>query len=142
MRLSRSFDVEQSPSVAARIAAADETLPRLFPDARTEIIERSGDRRTTQTHYTALGREGVATFHFDVAGDGSIRFEKICDGNVWRQLEGVVTFVQRGTGTRVSLEMQGRTKTLVPELAIRGPMKDQIEQMSDALRDCIEQGGD
>lgn len=142
MRLNRSFEVAQPPDVAARVAGADDTLPRLFPDARTEIVERSGKRRTTRTHYTALGRPGVATFHFDVEPDGSIRFEKVCDGNVWKQLEGVVSFRKRGAGTRVTLEMNGRTKTLVPEIAIRGPMNEQIEQMSEALRTCIEEGGD
>jgi hypothetical protein len=34
--------------------------------------------------------------------------------------------------------MEGRTKSLVPEVAIRGPMRDQIEQMASALRRRLE----
>jgi hypothetical protein len=140
MRLEKKFDVEQPADLAARIASQEETLVRLFPDSETEIVERSEARRTTRTRYRALGREGVATFHFSFLPDGTVEFEKVCDGNVWRELSGRVTFESRGSGTRVKLRMDGRTKTLVPELAIRGPMRDQIDQMSDALRECIESG--
>ncbi len=140
MRLSKSFDVRQPADMAARIAASDETLTQLFADSKTEIVERDGNRRTAQTHYTALGREGVATFHFTIQPDLSIEFEKVCDGNIWRKLQGVVSFCKRGSGTRVSLEMDGRTKTLVPEIAIRAPMKEQLDQMSQALRECIAKG--
>ncbi|MFP8881934.1 MAG: hypothetical protein VCE43_21905 [Myxococcota bacterium] len=55
MQLTRSFEVDQPADAAARIAASDETLTRLFESARTEIIERDGNRPTTRTHYTALG---------------------------------------------------------------------------------------
>ena len=37
--------------------------------------------------------------------------------------------------------MDGATKALVPELTIRGPMKDQIQQMAAALRERIESAG-
>ena len=104
----------------------------------TEIVEREGNRRTTQTHYNALGREGVATFHFHSLPDGCIAFEKVCDGNVWQELSGKVLFEKRGGGTQVTLKMVGRTKALVPEFAIRSPMRDQIEQMASSLRACIE----
>ena len=40
--------------------------------------------------------------------------------------------------TLVRIEMEGRTKALVPEFTIKGPMQEQIEQMADALRRCIE----
>jgi len=138
MRLEKSFEVDRPPDFTARIAARDETLVSLFADAKTEIVEHDGDRRTTQTHYNALGREGVATFHFHSLPDGRISFEKVCDGNVWQELSGIVSFAKRGNGTQVTLKMVGRTKTLVPEFAIRGPMRDQIEQMASSLRVCIE----
>ena len=134
MRLQKQFDVSQPPDVAALIAARDDTLRQLFSDSKTEIVERSDNRRTTRTHYRVLGKEGVATFHFLSLPEGSITFEKVCDGNVWRELSGKVTFDKRGDGTRVTLQMTGRTKTLVPELAIRGPMREQIDQMATALR--------
>ncbi len=138
MRLEKNFEVDRLPNVACRIAARDETLISLFADAKTEIVEREDNRRTTRTHYHALGREGVATFHFHSLPDGRITFEKICDGNVWQELSGTVSFEKRGYGTQVTLKMIGRTKALVPEFAIRVPMRDQIEQMASSLRVCIE----
>ncbi len=138
MRLEKSFEVDRRPDTASRIVSRDETLLSLFADAKTEIGEREGNRRTTQTHYRALGREGVATFHFHSLPDGRISFEKICDGNVWQELSGTVSFEKRGHGTQVTLKMIGRTKALVPEFAIRVPMREQIEQMALSLRMCIE----
>jgi hypothetical protein len=138
VRLEKNFEVDRRPDFASRIAVRDETLISLFTDAKTEIVEREGNRRTTRTHYQALGREGVATFHFDFLPDGHISFEKVCDGNVWQELSGTVSFEKRGKGTQVTLKMVGRTKTLVPEFAIRAPMRDQIEQMASSLRACIE----
>jgi hypothetical protein len=127
--------------VVSRIATLDETLLGLFSDAKTEIVAREGRRRTTRTHYQALGREGVATFHFDFLPEGTIEFEKVCDGNVWQELVGAVSFRELGEGTRVTLRMDGRTKTFVPEFAIRGEMRKQIDQMASALQACIEAGG-
>ena len=127
--------------MVSRIAARDETLLNLFPDATTEIVARDGSRRTTRTCYQAFGREGVATFHFDFSPEGTIEFEKVCDGNVWQELVGAVLFRRHGEGTQVTLRLDGRTKALVPEFAIRGEMRNQIDQMASALRACIETGG-
>jgi len=138
VRLEKSFEVDRPPEVVARIASLDETLLSLFADSKTEIVEREGNRRTTRTHYHALGREGVATFHFHTLPDGRISFEKVCDGNVWQELSGTVLFNKRGRGTQVTLKMIGRTKALVPEFAIRSPMRDQIEQMASSLRACMQ----
>ena len=138
MRLEKNFEVDRLPGFASRVASRDETLLSLFADAKTEIVEREGNRRTTRTHYRALGREGVATFHFHSLPDGRISFEKICDGNVWQELSGTVSFEKRGSGTQVTLKMVGRTKALVPEFAIRAPMRDQIEQMASSLRASME----
>jgi hypothetical protein len=140
MRLERQFDVQQSAGAAARIAARDDTLLSLFPDSSTEIVEREEAIRTTRTHYSMLGRPGVATFRFFVLPEGSISFEKVCDGNVWEELKGQVSFCEHGEGARVTLQMTGRTKTFVPELTISGSMQDQIEEMASALRTCIEAG--
>ena len=138
MRLEKNFEVDRPTDLASRIASRDETLISLFADTKTEIVERDGNRRTTRTHYHALGREGIATFHFDFLPDGRISFEKVCDGKVWQELSGTVSFEKRGNGTQVTLRMVGRTKALVPEFAIRAPMRDQIEQMASSLRACIE----
>jgi hypothetical protein len=138
VRLEKKFEVSRTPDFASRVASRDETIVSLFDDAKTEIVEREDDRRTTQTHYNALGREGVATFHFHFLPDGRISFEKVCDGKVWQELSGNVSFERRGSGTQVTLKMVGRTKALVPEFAIRAPMRDQIAQMASSLRACIE----
>jgi len=134
VRLEKQFDVKAPREVAAAVLKSDDALVGLFPDSETEVVERKGGRRTTRTKYTALGREGVATFHFDLADDGNVRFEKVCDGRIWKELHGAVTFASRGQGTRVTIEMEGRTKSLIPEFTIRGPMQEQIDQMAAALR--------
>jgi hypothetical protein len=138
MHLEKSFEVAVARDLAVAVIARDETLVDLFPDTRTEIVESSADHKTARSHYTALGREGTATFHFDFLMDGNVRFEKVCDGNVWRELHGELSFEERGADTRVRIAMDGRTKPLVPEFTIKGPMKDQIEGMARALRSVLE----
>jgi hypothetical protein len=138
VHLEKEFSVRKERGDAARIAAKDETLQGLFPDTRTEIVERKDNRRTTQSHYTALGRAGTATFHFTFQPSGDVEFEKVCDGNVWRELKGTLRFVAEGKKTRVRIAMDGRTKSLVPEFTIKGAMRDQIEQMASALRERLE----
>jgi hypothetical protein len=140
MHLEKQFDVKRPRAEAVAIAARDETLLGLFPDTRTEIVASQGSRRTTRTTYTALGRQGTATFHFDFGSDGDVSFEKVCDGNVWRELRGTLSFRESARGTRVRVEMDGRTKGLVPEFTIKGAMRDQIEQMARALRERLEDG--
>jgi carbon monoxide dehydrogenase subunit G len=132
--MEKEFDVERPRAEAVALLADDAVLRDLFPDTRTEIVGRQGARKTIESHYTALGREGVATFHFDFAPDGDVRFEKVCDGRVWKELRGAVTLSDRRQGTRVRIEIEGRTKALVPEFAIRGPMQEQLEQMARALK--------
>jgi hypothetical protein len=139
MHLEKEFDVEQPRAAAIALVAQDETLLNLFPDTRTEIVESRGNRRTLRSHYRALGQQGTATFHFEFDPGGEVCFEKVCDGRIWRELKGVVSFEARGKGTRVRVVMDGRTKALVPEFTIRGAMQEQIEQMATALRRRLEQ---
>lgn len=133
MQMSRSFSVSRSRDEVVEALACDEAVLDLMPGGTTELVETVGDRRTTCTHYSALGREGVATFHFDTLLDGNLRFEKVCDGRVWSELRGEVVVDEEGSGARITIEMRGRTKTLVPEFAIKGPMEEQIDEMSSAL---------
>ena len=130
--------MNRSRDDAVECVAQDDTLLELFGDARSEIIERAGDRRTVRSRYNALGREGTATFHFDFLLDGGVRFEKVCDGRVWRRLVGEVSFEERGSGTRVVVALEGQTQSFVPEFTIKGAMRDQLEQMASALRQRIE----
>ena len=139
MHLEKEFDVKQAPDAAYRSVARDETLVTLFPETKTEIVASEGEQRTLRSHYTALGQPGVATFHFSFVPEGEVRFEKVCDGRVWRELTGRVSFRRRGKKTRVRIEMDGRTKPLVPEFTIRSAMKDQLEQMASALRKRLEE---
>ncbi len=138
MHLEKQFDVVKSRPEAIERVACDETLPALFPEAKTEIVERSESRRTLRAHYRALGREGTATFHFSFLPDGAVRFEKVCDGRVWRKLVGEVSFQERGSGTRVRIQLDGHTKSLVPEFTIKGAMQDQMNDMADALRELLD----
>ena len=134
MRVEKRFEVACSREDAAAAIAADDALCALFPEGKVEITESRGKRRTLVTHYTALGQSGTATFRFEYAKDGNLRFEKVCDGNVWKRLEGSVRFEQSGAKTRVCVEAEGSTRALVPEFAIRGPMNDTIARMADALK--------
>ena len=138
MHLEKQFEVRKARDAAVKVVAQEETLLNLFPDTEVEIVGCRGNRRTLVTHYTALGKQGTATFHFTFEKSGDVIFEKVCDGNIWRELRGVVTLAPRGEGTRVRIETDGRTKAFVPEFAIRGAMQDQIDQMASALRTCIE----
>ena len=138
MELEKKFDVACPRETAIEVAGEDDTLQHLFPEAKTEVEHGRDGRRTAVTHYTALGREGTATFHFEQDAEGNLHFEKVCDGNVWRQLSGTLRFVTRRKGTRVVISMEGRTKSLVPEFTIKGPMKDQIDQMAEGLRELLE----
>jgi Polyketide cyclase / dehydrase and lipid transport len=137
MHLEKEFEVPQEADVAYRHVARDDTLLTLFPETRTEIIESEGARRTLRSHYTALGQPGVATFHFTFVPEAEVRFEKVCDGRVWRELKGSVTFRTRGGKTRVRIQMDGRTRSLVPEFTIKGAMQDQLDQMARALRERL-----
>ena len=139
MHLERQFQVRQPRERVVALIEEDETLTDLFPDTETTVVDRSSDRKTTVSRYRALGREGEATFHFDFLADGNVRFEKVCDGNVWRSLRGFLSFEERGKGTRVCIKLDGKTKTLVPEFTIKGPMQEQIDQMVTALKRRIRQ---
>jgi hypothetical protein len=134
LRMEKEFDVDRPRAEAVALLADEGVLTDLFPNSTTEIVARKGQRKTIESHYTALGREGVATFHFDYQPDGDVSFEKVCDGRIWRELRGVVTLTERKQKTRVRIELEGRTKALVPEFTIRGPMQDQLDQMAKALR--------
>jgi carbon monoxide dehydrogenase subunit G len=139
MRLVKEFEVQRSRADAVAAVASDEALAGLFPGTETEIVEKRGARRTARSRYRALGREGEATFHFTFQPDGDVAFEKVCDGRVWRRLDGSLRFEACGKGaTLVRIEMEGKTKGLVPEFTIKGPMQEQIEQMAAALRRRIE----
>ncbi len=140
MHIQKQFEVRCPRAAAVEIAGRDETLLGLFAEAQTEIVACEADRKTTCTRYTALGRSGVATFHFRFLPEGDVEFEKECDGNVWRELRGRLSFRARGERTRVRIEMDGRTRSLVPEFTIKGPMRDQLENMARALRETLEVG--
>lgn len=137
MHLEKQFDVKRPRAEVVEAVVRDETLVELFPEQETEIVESKGNRRTTLTRYHALGRDGEATFHFCYERDGSLSFEKVCDGRIWRELRGLVRFEERGQTTRVRLELDGRTKALVPEFTVKGQMQAQLEEMSEALRKRI-----
>lgn len=138
MDLSESFDVMRPRDDVVAKLCDDQMLLSLLPEGETEIVESHGDRRTTETHYRALGREGVATFQFTFQMDGSLRFHKVCDGNVWRKLEGLVTVEETGDDRcEVRIELHGKTKALVPEFTIRGPMEQQIHEMTMALEERL-----
>ena len=138
MRIKKHFDVRQPPEVAASILKEEETLTGLFANSETEIVARDGDRLTVLSRYTLIGQEGEATFHFDYAQARLVTFEKVCNGRVWKQLSGSVRCRPLREGTRVEIEMDGRTKGLVPEFTIKLPLQEQLDQMTRGLKRRIE----
>ena len=91
--------------------------------------------RETVTPYSALGQTRELRFLFQTLPEGDLRFEKVCDGNVWKALDGEIRLEaidERMTSVRIS--MQGRTRAFVPEITIRAPMRDQIDQMARSLK--------
>jgi carbon monoxide dehydrogenase subunit G len=139
MQLSKEFDVTATRARACEVLAEDATLTSLFPDTKTDIVARKASRRTTKSVYKLLGQEGEATFHFDTQQDGSVKFAKVCDGRVWKELSGRVTLAERGAKLRVRIEMEGKTKAFVPEFTVRVPLQKQLDDMASALRRRMEQ---
>lgn len=132
MQLERRFQVAKSRDAVVETLGQEEVLVSLFP-GETEIVDRDGDKITTRTRYTALGQEGHATFNWHFRMDGSIAFDKVCDGRVWKELRGTVEVEEAAAGATILIEMRGSTKAFVPEFTIKGPMEDQLGDMADAL---------
>ena len=137
MHFEREFTVRRSRAEVAALLDRDETIESLLPN--TTISTREDGTREARTP-SPLGQSRDIRFLFRRHADGSgLRFEKICDGNIWRSLDGEVRLEGlQGDLTRVQLRMEGRARALVPELTIRSPMRDQIEQMTKALRARLE----
>jgi hypothetical protein len=141
MKLNKEFDVTATRARACEVLGEDATLVGLFPDTKTNIVARSGKRRTTKSVYKLLGQEGEATFHFDAQDDGTVAFAKVCDGRVWKELSGRVTLQERGPKVRVRIEMEGKTKGFVPEFTIKAPLQKQLDDMAAGLRRRMESRG-
>ena len=135
MHFEREFEVHRSLPEVAALLDDDATIASLLPG--TTVTPRPDGTRETRTA-APLGQSRDVRFLFTRHAEG-LRFEKICDGNIWRSLDGEVRLGNLETGrTRVQLRLQGRTRTFVPELTIRGPMRDQIDRMTRALRARLE----
>ena len=137
MKFEKEFAVGRPRNDVARDLDDDRTFETLFPDTR--VTQKSERRRETSTPFRTLGQSREIRFVFETLPDGNIRFEKICDGNVWRSLKGEVRLEEQDAAhTRVVLWMEGRTRRFVPEITIGLPMREQIEQMARALRTRLE----
>ena len=137
MRFEKEFVVDRDRKTVAANLDDDRTFAALFP--KTRVTRRGEHVRETCTPFRALGQSREVRFVFETLPDGNVRFSKICDGNVWRSLEGEVRLEEQDASrTRVVLRMDGRTRAFVPEITIRSPMRDQIEQMATALRTQFE----
>jgi carbon monoxide dehydrogenase subunit G len=139
MKLATDFTVKRSRKAVATRLDDDATFSALLPETR--IVSNENGTRETHTSLAALGQSRDVRFLFHTQPDGNVSFEKICDGNVWRSLEGEVTLEPLDRSrTRVVLSMEGRTRTLIPEITIRAPMREQFERMARALRERLEDG--
>jgi hypothetical protein len=137
MKIDEEFVVGCGRGEVVESLDRDETFAALFPDTRVRSL--GAHERETLTPYPGPGRARDIRFVFHTDGDGNVRFEKICDGNIWRSLEGEVRVEDVDDRmTRVVLTMEGRTRAFVPELTIRAPMREQLGQMAKALRKILE----
>ena len=137
MHLEKDFSVAKARQEVAQALDDDATFETLFPD--TSVASRGGGVRETTTQVALAGVSRELRFVFETAPDGNIHFHKICDGNIWRSLEGDIQLESLGTDrTRVSVSMEGKTRAFVPERAISGQMKKQLNDMVDALQTRIE----
>ncbi|MBW2280641.1 MAG: hypothetical protein JRG76_00110 [Deltaproteobacteria bacterium] len=137
MKIDQEFVVGRSRDDVVDSLDRDDTFAALFPD--TSVHSLGEHSRETRTPYPGPGRARDIRFVFQTASDGNVRFEKICDGNIWRSLEGEVRAERVDDRmTRVVLTMEGRTRAFVPELTIRAPMREQIVQMAKSLRSLLE----
>lgn len=138
MKFENEFVVRRPLASCASVLESDATITSLFPD--TEIVSNAAGVRETRTRVSALGAETIVRFKFKSRPDGGMRFEKICDGKIWRALEGNISLAAvNPETTRVVIAMDGSTRALVPEFTIKAPMKDQMQQMTRALRGRMEQ---
>ncbi len=132
MKLHKEFVVARPREALASALDDDQTLEKLFPGTRIET--RVDGVRETFTPFRSLGQARDIRFLFQTMPDGNMRFEKVCDGNVWRFLEGKIELEDDGGTTTVRISMEGQTRSFVPEITIRVPMREQIEQMAKSLR--------
>ncbi len=134
MRLEQEFVVDQPRATVAARLDDDAAIASLIPN--TSVESKGAGVRETRTPAPVGSRD--VRFVFMTRPDGNIRFEKICDGNIWRALDGEVRFEEVNAGaTRVRLRLEGRTRALVPELTIRAPLREQVQQMAQALRELL-----
>ncbi|MCP4006468.1 MAG: hypothetical protein GY725_20005 [bacterium] len=138
MKFEKEFIVRRSAQETFDVLDADDTIAALFPD--TEIVSTEGDTRETLTRFSEMGVSRDIRFLFRRQPDHSISFEKICDGNIWRSLEGGIRVVESGPKLAlVQLTMEGSTRALVPEFTIKAPMREQLDQMTKSLRARLEE---
>jgi carbon monoxide dehydrogenase subunit G len=137
MKLQKEFAVARPRAAVAEALEDDGILEKLFPGTRIEH-PRDGVRETF-TPFSALGSSREIRFLFQTLPDGNMRFEKVCDGNVWRFLEGRIQLDEVDERmTRVGISMTGQTRAFVPDITIRAPMRSQIEDMARVLRAELE----
>ena len=133
MRVAKEFFVERSRDELSTILDEDSTFASLLPGMRVEKHE--GPRREIVVPNPAAGATRPFRFVFETLPEGNLRFEKICDGDVWRSLRGEIALERSGQArTRVMLRLEGKTRALVPELTIRLPLREQVDQMTESLR--------
>lgn len=137
VKYEKEFIVARPFDEIAADLSTDRTLEALFPN--TEFTRRDDGTIETRTPFEALGSSRDIRFIVSEERAGLLHFSKICDGNVWRSLEGDLCVEEvDARASRVVLELEGRTRAFVPELTIRVPMREQIEQMAKNLRSQLE----
>ena len=108
MKLHKEFMVGRARDQVAAQLDDPHTLGKLFPGTRIE--ERPDGSRETFTPFKSLGQSREVRFVFRTQPDGDVSFEKVCDGNVWRSLDGEIHIVGVDERmTSVAIGMEGQT---------------------------------
>ena len=137
MKIDEEFVVGRGRSDVVRSLDRDDTFAALFPD--TTVHSLGAHERETHTPYPGPGRARDIRFVFRTREDGNVRFEKICDGNIWRSLEGEVRAeVVDERMTRIVLSMEGRTRAFG---AFRGSRRSRFRLGTGARRHHRRLGG-
>ena len=137
MKLHTEFAVALARERVLPLLSRPSTLEKLFPGTRVQTRARGVLEATTPIQRFGAARE--LRILIQPLADGALRFEKVCDGNVWRFLDGRVTVEAVDDAMSiVRIAVEGQTKSFVPELTIRAPLREQLEQIAKLLRRELE----
>ena len=137
MKLRKEFVVGRPCESVLATLCDSRTIEKLLPGTRVE--ERASGARELITSVGAFASDRELRFLLVELPGRGLRFEKICDGNLWRFFEGrIVAEAIDEQMCTVHITLEGETRAFVPELTVRAPLREHLEHQSKALRAELE----